>query len=203
MTTIPLTTDDLMTDSEICPEYWVQADDFNNLILDSEGDYGVLYEACDEGHALFLLRLAQVWQWLQDNPDVMQATENVLSGVASPDLKKWAEYMYMRRNKGDWMLPIGEDEIAERDRQIRHTPRMVQRLCFGYKLAVNHLQEALARNDRTLAELKILQRRIASDWKRSGHDKNSDLYQYWKHLIRTEDILTGKIVDEGETEVEG
>lgn len=194
--TIPLTFDDLMTDSEIVPEYWVRGTYHPNCILDSEGDYGILYEAIDEGHAKALLRLAQVWQWLQENPDVMQATEDALSGIASPEVQEWATYMYMRRNKGDWMLPVGEEEIAERDRHIRHTPRMAHRLLFGYKLATNHLQEALARSERTLAELKILQRRIALDWKRSGHDKNSDLYQYWKHLIRVEDVLEGKIMDE-------
>jgi len=199
VTTVPLTTEDLMTDSEIDPASWVQGDEgWKTYILNSEGDFEPIYEATDEGHALFLLRLAQMWQWLQDNPDVMQATEDVLSGVASPEVREWAEYMYMRRNKGDWMLPIGEEEIAERDRQIRHTPRMAQRLLFGYKLAVNGLRESERRAYQTMAELKRLQHRLASDFRLSGHNKNSDLYQYWKHVLRVEDVLEGKVVDEND-----
>lgn len=193
MTTVPLIFDDLVGESDICPEYWFQQ---NNLVLDSEGDYGTLYEAVDEGHAKALLRLAQMWQWLQENPDVMQATEDVLSGVVSPDLKEWATFMYMRRNKGDWMLPIGEEEIAERDRQIRQTPRMIHRLLFGYKLAVNYSKGLERRTYQTMVALKQLQHRLASDFRMSGHNKNSDLYAYWKHVLRVQDILEGKPVDE-------
>ena len=58
------------------------------------------------------------------------------------------------------------------------------------------LSESEKRTYQTMVALKQLQHRLASDFRMSGHNKNSDLYAYWKHVLRVQDILEGKPVDE-------